>query len=410
MVSTMVPMIDTSKVPQVLRVALAFSLLVVASASSVWAQETAAPETIDPEIERLVIATESCSVFHPKRCDALKTLIDRGQETIDPLFTMLRRTEGKRRAACVRALAYVGDTAVGTELLALMKDRSEEVRIASLDALSRLKPDGAVEALAQAAGSEQVNIKITAVVSLGRTRSPGAFQPLLYCLDHFHPKVKSAAARSLGQVGDKRAVEPLTVMLADPIHRTPVRLAVVEALGQLKDTSAVPMLLLTLGDGSQKVRVEAVQALARLKDPRSIPALSLLLREESLALPIARALMNMGHAQAQPALIRAIRTPALSREAREACFTALGSVGSRSTVSALTPFLKAEDLEVARWAASALGRIGHRDAAVDLLDSMGREDPALLDMAAWALQQISGKKLGQDPEVWKKWVHGEEGR
>jgi HEAT repeat protein len=403
-------MTHISTVPRTLRTSLALSLLLLALAPVAWAQQTAAPETIDPEIERLIIATESCSVFHPKRCEALKTLIERGHSTITPLFSMLRRTEGKRRAACVRALAYVGDTAVGTELLALMNDRSEDVRIAAIDALSRLKPDGAVEALAQAAGSEQVNIKITAVVSLGRTRSPGALEPLLSCLDHFHPKVKSAAARSLGQVGDSRATEPLTVMLADPVHRTPVRLAVVEALGLLGDTSAVPMLLLALGDGAQKVRVEAIQSLGRLKDPRSIPALSLLLREENLALPIARALMIMGHAEAIPALIRAIRTPALSREVREACFTAIGSLGSKSTVSALTPFLAGEDLEVARWAASSLGRIGHRGAAVELLDAMGRDDPALLDMAAWALQQISGKKLGQDPVVWKKWVYSDEGR
>jgi HEAT repeat protein len=408
--STMVPMTDFLRFPRILRASLALSLMAVLISPMASAQETPASETIDPEIERLVIATEACSVFHPKRCEALKTLIDRGQSTIAPLFTMLRRTEGKRRAACVRALAYVGDTAVGTELLALMKDRSEDVRIAAIDALSRLKPDGAVEALAQAAGSEQVNIKITAVVSLGRTRSPGALEPLLSSLEHFHPKVKSAAARSLGQVGDARATEPLMVMLADPVHRTPVRHAVVEALGLLGDTSAVPMLLLALGDGSTKVRVEAVQSLGRLKDPRSVPALSLLLREESLALPISRALMTMGHAAALPALIRAIRTPTLSREAREACFTALGSLGSKSTVSALTPFLAAENLEVARWAASALGRIGHRDAAEELLDAMNRDDPALLDMAAWALQQISGKKLGQDPAVWKKWVYGDEGR
>ena len=148
----------------------------------------------------------------------------------------------------------------------------------------------------------------------------------------------------------------------------------------------------------------------RIKDPRAIPALSLLLREPKLAFSVARALMNMGHSEAQPALIRAIRTPELGREAIEASFTALGSIGSKSTVSALTPYLSGDDLEVARWAASALGRIAHRSAAEPLLDAMRREDPALRDMSAWALQQISGKKLGQDPEVWKKWVFSEEGR
>ena len=199
-------------------------------------------------------------------------------------------------------------------------------------------------------------------------------------------------------------------MLADPVHRTPVRIAIVEALGLLGDTAAVPMLLLALGDGSDKVRVEAIQSLGRLKDPRSVPALSLLLREKALALHVARALMNMGHSQAQPALIRGVRTAELGREAREACFTALGSLGSKSTVTALTPFLTDEDLEIARWAASALGRIAHRDAAEELLEAMRRGDPALRDMCAWALQQISGKKLGQDPEVWKKWVFSDEGR
>ena len=410
MLSTMSPMNSTSKVTSIRRACLLLALLFCVVTPPAWAEETAKSVTIDPEIERLVIATEACSVFHPKRCEALKSLIERDGKVIDPLFALLRRSEGKRRAACVRALAYVGDAAVGTELLALMKDRSEDVQIAAIDALSRIKPDGAVEALAQAAGSEQVNIKITAVVGLGRTRSPGALEPLLSCLEHFHPKVKSATARALGQVGDGRAAQPLMVMLADPIHRTPVRLAVVEALGLLGDTSAVPMLLLATGDGVEKVRVEAIQSLGRLKDPRAVPALSLLLREKGLALHVARALMTMGHSEAKPALIRAIRTPDLGRDASEACFTALGSLGSKSTVPALAPFLAGEDLEVARWAASALGRIAHRDAAEELLGAMRRDDPALRDMSAWALQQISGKKLGQDPEVWKKWVFSDEGR
>ena len=410
MLSTMRPMKLLTKAPSALRLSCLVALAWAVAAPQALAEETAKPEARDPEVERLVIETEACSVFHPKRCAPLKTLIDRGQKVVDPVFSLLRRSEGKRRAACVRTLAYVADEETGAELLALMKDRSEDVQIAAIDALSRLKPPGAVEALAQAAGSEQVNIKITAVVGLGRTRSPGAVEPLLSSLEHFHPKVKSATARALGQVGDNRATEPLAVMLADPIHRTPVRLAVVEALGLLGDTSAVPMLLLALGDGHGKVRVEAIQSLGRLKDPRAVPALSLLLREPALALPVARALMTMGHAEAQPALIRGIRSEALGREAREACFLALGSIGTQATVGALTPFLKDEDLEIAQWSASALGRVGHRDAAEPLLDAMRRGDPALRDMCAWALQQISGKKLGQDPEVWKKWVFGEEGR
>jgi HEAT repeat protein len=374
------------------------------------AQGTGRRAPIDPEIKRLVIESEDCSVFHPKRCAPLATLVARGSDAVQPLFDFLRRSEGKRRAACVRALAYVGDKAVGKELLALDRDRSEDVRIAALDALSRLKPDGAVEALAKAAGSEQVNVKITAVVGLGRTGSPGAVEPLLTALGHFHPKVKSGAARSLGQIGDSRATPVLMVMLADPIHRSPVRLAVVEALGHIGDTTAVPMLLLALGDGVTGVRVAAITSLGRLKDPRAIGALSLLLRQPELALPVARALMTMGHSEAQPALLRAIRTETLSREVREACFTALGSLGSGSTVSALTPFLAGEDREVARWAASALGRIGNRGAAPALLDAMRVDDPALRDMAAWALQQISGKKLGLDVEVWQRWVYGDEGR
>ncbi len=386
------------------------TLVLLFVSPTAFAEEPAKAVVVDPEIERLIIATESCSVFHPKRCEALKSLIARGDSLVEPLFALLRRSEGKRRSACVRALAYVGNETVGAELIALIKDRSEDVQIAALDALSRLKPPGAVEALAQAAGSEQVNLKITAVVGLGRTRSPGAVEPLLTALEHFHPKVKSASARALGQVGDARATDPLCVMLADPVHRTPVRLAVVEALGLLGDTRAVPMLLLTLGDASDKVRLETIQALGKLKDPRAVAALSLLLREPKLALTVARALMVMGHSQARPALIRAIRTPDLGRDAIEACFTALGSLGSKSTVSALTPYLSSEDLEIARWAASALGRIAHRDAAESLLDAMRRDDPALRDMAAWALQQISGKKLGQDPEVWKKWVYSDEGR
>lgn len=356
-------------------------------------------------IRKLADEAGACRVFHPERCEALEEITAHGDAAGPLAADLLADAEPVRRAAGALVVGQVGYAAGGGKLLALLDDADSRVRVAALSSIGRLQPKGGVEALAARLGTESLNEKLTAVVALGQTRAPGAVSPLLTVLSHPHAKLRATAARALGALGDKRATRPIAVLLADPKGTAPEREAACDALGRLADPDGVPMLLLATGDAGDEVRRAAVTALGLVADARATAALSLLVRDPKLTALAAEALGRIGDAGALPALVRVLKERRGDEKALESAFAALGKIKSASAVSALLPYLADEDPRVATWAADALGRIGDRRAADPLVVALRREDRDLKDMAVWALQEITGKSLGDDPERWDAWLH-----
>ncbi|MEE2779686.1 MAG: HEAT repeat domain-containing protein [Myxococcota bacterium] len=355
-------------------------------------------------LKKIQIATE-CSSLTPDRCRALKEIIDYGDKGIKVVGQAMVKSEGRHRAVAVTALGLMEAKEMGPQILGLFSDRDRGVRVAAIQAVGRLKPAGTPEALARAIGSENLNEKLVAAVALGRTGSPGAVEPLVSALSHFHPKVKMSAARSLGLLKAREATRPLAILLADPVTVAPVRRVLCAALGDIGDPDGVPILLQVLGDPDVRVRKDAISALGRLKDDRAIAALSLLARVDELADVSVVALGTIGHRDALPALIRLLKEKRQPKPVLQRAFWAVGSIRSPSSVSALKAFLKDPDTELVLWATDALGRLQDEHATEALLDVLRRDEPELKEMAAWALQQISGKNLGLDIKRWESWVY-----
>ena len=57
---------------------------------------------------------------------------------------------------------------------------------------------------------------------------------------------------------------------------------------------------------------------------------------------------------------------------------------------------------------SISGRIADESSSEALLGALKRDEQEVKEMAAWALQEISGKNLGLDVERWESWVFGKE--
>jgi HEAT repeat protein len=69
-----------------------------------------------------------------------------------------------------------------------------------------------------------------------------AIEPLLGALASANPQTRAYAARALGLIGAPQAFEPIVGLLArEPVDST--RLSLIEALGALRDSRAVPILL-----------------------------------------------------------------------------------------------------------------------------------------------------------------------
>jgi HEAT repeat protein len=100
-----------------------------------------------------------------------------------------------------------------------------------------------------------------------RKLGPSAVDYLIINLRDSDKKVRLAAVDALGEIGDRRAYEHLVRMLGDPDHD--VRFACVVALGAMGDEQAMGPLTVACNDTNGFVRAVAQEILEKLKARQS---------------------------------------------------------------------------------------------------------------------------------------------
>lgn len=160
-----------------------------------------------------------------------------------------------------------------------------------------------------------------------------------------------------------------------------------EALGQLKDLSAVPKLKALLDDADGNVRRSAAIALASLgnEDLAKEFVKNLLDASAKVVAGAATALGLAGYKPAVPYLLKAYRTehPRIAA----AVATALGQLGDKQAVPWLVQAMKTGLAPVE--AAAALGELNDPAATRPLCDALGHELPALRAAAARSLGRLA---------------------
>lgn len=156
------------------------------------------------------------------------------------------------------------------------------------------------------------------------------------------PRVKGQIVRALAEQGDSANVLPLLKLLREPVLL--VRIETLEALGRLQATNAIPFIEVFTRDEDAHLRDGAARALGRIGDARGVACLRALLDD-----PVPRVIESAAYA--------------------------LGRIGAPEPVPDLIRGLKT-----------------HRNADLRLADAFLR-----------ALQSISGKDIGDDPELWQSW-------
>lgn len=114
-------------------------------------------------------------------------------------------------------------------------------------------------------------LRRNAARALGKLADLRAVPPLIRCLESSDFYVREAAAQSLGMLGDSAAVPALTQMLAGGVaaaqpvagrpHMTQPYKAVLEALGLLKATAAIPFIQPLLDHPTQRLQNAAARAM-----------------------------------------------------------------------------------------------------------------------------------------------------
>ena len=209
----------------------------------------------------------------------------------------------------------------------------------------------AVGPLIQALGSPHCDVRLAAIQALGELRAPEGVAPLLALLDDRVPEVRSSICWSLAWVRDGQAVGPILARLGDPACE--VRRAAAYVLGEMKAAHAVPGLIEAMRDEDRAVRIAAVSALGAIEDVRAIPPLieELKTKRFDLREQAGLALARLGKPAIEP-LIEILSAKSYDGSCHAAL--ALGTMGG-GAVSRLIDLARSDNAMTRRGVAIALG-------------------------------------------------------
>jgi HEAT repeat protein len=230
-----------------------------------------------------------------------------------------------------------------------------------------------IERQRQRLKSEEIEERRDALMRLRNLKRPDAARVAIAGLNDASPIVRVAAAHAVMSLPQAEAASLLLPLLTDKLEF--VRREAAYALGETRSRSAVASLTnVLISDKEMTVRSAAAVALGEIGD-------------ESAVQPLAQVLT------AQPSKKKKAKAEP-NDFVKRAAAQALGRIKSRSGVDVLIATLanEANDNDVRREAATALGLIGDSSATAALQVAFTSSDPYLSDAARDALRRLKATK------------------
>jgi len=180
-----------------------------------------------------------------------------------------------------------------------------------------------------------------------------------------HPDVRrsrllrGAVIEHLGDLADSEAIPDLVEILKEDPEKSP-RMHAAIALGKIEDSRGIPALRLALRDPERPVRVWALDSIGRLRDRGSVETLIALLEDEDgwVREKAARALGQIGDHRASSALLEHLNDPKGS--VRKAVASALVELGDSSSLRPLRDVYAQSGIFRRRAAGRALRELEER--------------------------------------------------
>lgn len=208
-----------------------------------------------------------------------------GAAAVEPLIAILRSEKAAvgARIRAAAALGQIGDSRAIAPLVATLPTGFTFLQEAVEGALVRFGTSAVEPLLATLRRNASrviatdedgfTNYAITERVPkvLGKIGAP-AVEPLIAALQTGGPYVRERAAVALGETHDPRGVEPLVGAVRKDASGQ-VRYQAIEALGNIRDARAVPVLVEMLSSRDTDYRGAAAGALAKMQDARAGEAL-----------------------------------------------------------------------------------------------------------------------------------------
>ena len=243
-------------------------------------------------------------------------------------------------------------------LAPVREEGSSQVR-KTLKELRRVTPRG-MRAMRSLAKSSDVQTRVEAIQNVGQEGFAMASDEIAKALGDPSPRVRRNAARTLARLDDPRLAEHLIAHAQQ--HPDLVEEETVEALGELGNAEAVPILIELLQSPRSLLRRAAAKSLARLSNSDAIEALTEAAQEKAdpdLRRSSIQALRILEAREAGPAIFDALFDPHPS--VRIAAAEAVAELEMLDGLAYVRQALDYYEDEAASELAYALGAVGGSD-------------------------------------------------
>jgi len=289
----------------------------------------------------------------------------------------LRDSDGHVRAYAALALGQLGDTGAVPEIERLLTDQYQDVQEAGVLALSRL-PVGVSRPRAISMLKEKNPVlRRNYSMLLGLLREKSAVDALTFALKDAEVPVRMAAVEALSRIGGEDAEKALQTALTDEIPE--IRRVATLTLGETGSRHALENILLVARDEDDWVRAAAAQTLAHFTSEESEQTLVSMLEDPCGLVRVAamETLARVGGEKCFPVLQTALKD--VDAEIRRSAVQAVSSVvGGPEAEGAILPLLEDEDWSVRKSVAETLARSRSGEAVRALRDHLTREeDPSV---------------------------------
>jgi HEAT repeat protein len=260
------------------------------------------------------------------------------RRAVEPLIAIAknRGAPANLRGSAAASLGKIGDPRAFEPLLAIFKNAAEpeSLRYRCAHALGETKQPRAFEVLREALGDKDEYMRLWAIGALTCLHDPrtvALFKSLLHNSGE-EESVQRAAAAALVDTGDPDAIEhAYRESLLDKAQWPLLRLDVLDAFAQSRNTIAYPYVVRALRDKQSAVRAEAARVLAETICLRTMRGLGGFIdfREQVRKLPA------LDDTRVLDALLDVVRNHSEETETRELAREALRKSGNPKALQAL---------------------------------------------------------------------------
>jgi HEAT repeat protein len=297
-------------------------------------------------------------------------------------------------------LGALGDADAALYLAEAFKDDALQVRTGVLAAMGRMKTDVIIRPLLEALANPSDPLRMEVLPILVRTGDPAVIGDISNLLKDPTEDVRLAAVNALGTLKHAQCVPALEAVLAKEGEAWNVKHWALHSLMAIGGKECTPAALGALDDKDEQVRVSACEAVGRLRISEASARLMAMLDGEKTDMARAaacRALGRLGDAGAKERMAAlASSSPGLLMTCG---IEALCRLGDTSRVAELGGILKENRFRSWEWraarriAAHAIGEFGKKEDILLLAPGMDDDDPELVRQTLFALDRLDGKSV-----------------